>query len=561
VHLHPLDLSGKTASRIHVVVRVRPFFEEEVEKQKARNIIHIEEGDTKTLSLLEPEGDYCRNFSFDHLFSPKSTQQDIYNVIGRPIVDRVLEGYNGTIMAYGQTGTGKTYTMGILGQFGEEHQGLVKRCMGDIFDHLDVHDDSYCEATLSFVQIYLEKLQDLLNPESDNLQLMDTKSKIVVPNMKEIKVSSVEEAMKYVQKGLDNRIMAPTLMNTTSSRSHTILTLNLIKRIDEHSTQQSSLRIVDLAGSERVSKTDSWGERLKEAKFINRSLSALGNVIASLSSKQPTNKPSFAPYRSSKLTLLLKHILGGNSNTIIVATLSPTHLSYHETFSTLKFSQRCMRVTSGAYLNQKLNIDYKQLAEKLQMELEVMRGKQAQPIGHSQHPTMGWSMTEALHDSMYRLYELIHYVEENELERCKNYEASWEPEDSLSSQANLMELSSEDRRKAIVQESMKAVQENFPMISADFNRDAFTGKKLKKVSREKVQTERYVEHVHDLFHDAYYRVKQLSDMMREKDEMYERAKRELAKQYAKQMETQLETILKNKPSSPKKKKKPTKKRK
>lgn len=253
--------------------------------------------------------------------------------------------------------------MGILETVRDEHAGIIPRAISQIFDHVLRHqEDTEIGVTMSFLQLYRETIQDLLAPAAshcaeENLAIReDPATGFYVEGLQSYMVRSYEEAEALLNLGLENRAIAPTLMNVTSSRSHTVLTINVEQRgagggqvqvpggsgrkVSHVRTVRSKLLLVDLAGSERVRKTVSKGTRLEEAKSINTSLSALGNVIAALAEANVTH----VPYRDSKLTKILHDSLGGTASTALIAAIGPAHSNYAETLSTLVFASRCMAV-------------------------------------------------------------------------------------------------------------------------------------------------------------------------------------------------------------------------
>jgi hypothetical protein len=368
----PFEFSG----RVGVGVRVRPPFQNEIDAGFT-SVVHVVEGNDdefpSQIVLSQGDSDQAREFNFDIGFNPDMQQKEVFATIGQPIVDCVMNGQNGTLFAYGQTGTGKTYTMGLLGRVQSVDSGIVPRSLVTLFDALNSSKEREWSVSLSFLQIYMETLIDLLNPEaSQMLALRENPHKgFFVEGLQQIEIFSAEDGLDLINLGLENRVMAPTLMNATSSRSHTLLTLFLRQRKSSQ-TLHSKLTLVDLAGSERVRKTNSNGMRLDEAKSINASLSALGNVIAALT--DPHNHHT--PYRDSKLTRLLQDSLGGNSNTFLLATVGPSIESYQETLSTLLFAQRCMHVKTYAVVNAQIN--YKVQYKQLQRELEQVKAENAQ---------------------------------------------------------------------------------------------------------------------------------------------------------------------------------------
>lgn len=318
-----------------------------------------------------------RDFHFDYVFGEDSTQDYVYDQMARPVVSEVLRGFNGTIFAYGQTGTGKTYTMGILEFVSNEHAGLIPRAILQVFEHVGAQSEADIKISLSFVQLYRETIQDLLvqpNGVDDNLIIRENPQMgFYVEGLQNILVQNYREAEALINMGLENRAIAPTLMNSTSSRSHTVLTLQIEQRLSTDPsnpqsygrTLRSKLLMVDLAGSERVRRTVSKGTRLSEAKSINSSLSALGNVIAALAENN-----THVPYRDSKLTRLLQDSLGGNAATALIATIGPAAVNYGETLSTLLFAQRCMAVKIAPVAHEE--VDYAELCAKLQLQLSTI---------------------------------------------------------------------------------------------------------------------------------------------------------------------------------------------
>lgn len=378
--------SNLKTSRVKVGVRCRPAFEDEIEFAKGEFISIIDtkpettENSLGQISLTLITGKQ-RDFVYDYVFDSGATQDHVYEKIAKPVVTDVLKGFNGTIFAYGQTGTGKTYTMGILEFVNDEHAGIIPRAIYQIFEHVSSREKAEITVSLSFLQLYRENIQDLLAPVSgtqtseDNLAVReDPQRGFYVEGLKEYVVRNYRESEALINLGLENRAIAPTLMNSTSSRSHTVLTLNLEQRIAGEGsrytkTLRSKLLMVDLAGSERVRRTVSKGARLSEAKSINTSLSALGNVIAALAEQNVQH----VPYRDSKLTRLLQDSLGGTASTALIATVGPAAVNYGETLSTLMFASRCMAVKSAPLRHEE--VDYAEMCATLQARVNSMEGE------------------------------------------------------------------------------------------------------------------------------------------------------------------------------------------
>uniref|UniRef100_A0A8C9XJJ5 Kinesin-like protein n=1 Tax=Sander lucioperca TaxID=283035 RepID=A0A8C9XJJ5_SANLU len=286
---------------------------------------------------------------------PNTEQVQVYDTCARQIVKDVLGGYNGTIFAYGQTSSGKTHTME-----GNLHDprlmGIIPRISRDIFDHIYSMDENLeFHIKVSYFEIYLDKIRDLLDVSKTNLAVHEDKNRVpFVKGCTERFVSSPDEVMDVIDEGKANRHVAVTNMNEHSSRSHSIFLINIKQENVETELKLSGkLYLVDLAGSEKVSKTGAEGSVLDEAKNINKSLSALGNVIAALSEGTKTH----VPYRDSKMTRILQDSLGGNCRTTIIICCSPSVYNEAETKSTLMFGQRAKTIKNTVSVNLELTAE------------------------------------------------------------------------------------------------------------------------------------------------------------------------------------------------------------
>jgi kinesin family protein 5 len=294
-----------------------------------------------------------------------SRQQDIFDYSIRPTVDDILNGYNGTVFAYGQTGAGKSYTM--MGKMDDpEQRGVIPRIVEQIFASI-MSSPSTIEYTVrvSYMEIYMEKIRDLLAPQNDNLPIHEEKNRgIYVKGLLEIYVSSVQEVYEVMRRGGDARVVSSTNMNAESSRSHSIFVVTITqKNVETGSAKSGQLFLVDLAGSEKVGKTGASGQTLEEAKKINKSLSALGMVINALTD----GKSHFVPYRDSKLTRILQESLGGNSRTTLIINCSPSSYNDSETLGTLRFGTRAKSIKNKAKVNAELSpAELKALLKKAQ---------------------------------------------------------------------------------------------------------------------------------------------------------------------------------------------------
>lgn len=337
---------------VKVMVRVRPFNERERTKG-AKNVVDV---DTQALQITlqnSSDADVQKVFAFDSVFPPTISQEAVYEEAAFKLVESVLEGYNGTIFAYGQTGCGKTHTM--MGNPNVESlRGIIPRAFEHIFGKIGSSTDKNYLIRCSFIEIYNEEIHDLIGKDwKIKLELKENPEKgVFIKDVAMHVVKSVKEIEQLMDYGTKNRTVGETAMNKDSSRSHSIFTIYIeASELDETGKQRitaGKLNLVDLAGSERQSKTQATGDRLKEANKINLSLSALGNVISAL----VDGKSSHIPYRDSKLTRLLQDSLGGNTKTVMIANVSPASDSYDETLGTLRYAARAKNIKNQPKVNE-----------------------------------------------------------------------------------------------------------------------------------------------------------------------------------------------------------------
>ncbi|KAL1755913.1 putative kinesin-1 [Schizophyllum commune] len=346
-------------NNIKVVCRFRP--PNSIEKREGGDICVAFSDDLTTVKMTgntAQTGPEANGFTFDRVF-PMGTQQ--HEVFDYGVKDLtyiwfldVLDGYNGTVFAYGQTGSGKTFTMMGADIDSQELKGIIPRITEQIFQSI-VESEAHLEylVKVSYMEIYLEKIRDLLAPQNDNLQVHEEKSKgVYVKNLSDYYVSSAQEVYEIMRTGGQARIVSATNMNAESSRSHSIFLITIICRNTETGAQKTgNLYLVDLAGSEKVGKTGASGQTLEEAKKINKSLSALGMVINALTDA----KVKYVPYRDSKLTRILQESLGGNSRTTLIINCSPCIYNESETLSTLRFGIRAKSIKNAARVNAELS--------------------------------------------------------------------------------------------------------------------------------------------------------------------------------------------------------------
>lgn len=301
-------------NNIKVVARFRPVNKVEQQQYPPDGKPIIDINDTNTQVNLYNESN---NYSFDRVFDRQSKQEDVFEYGVRGIVDDVISGYNGTVFAYGQTGSGKTYTMMGSDIDDNNSKGIIPRITEQIFESiLTSPPNMEYLVKVSYMEIYMERIRDLLSPNNDNLQVHEDKVRgVYVKNLSDYYVGDANEVYEIMRQGSQARAVSSTNMNAESSRSHSIFLISIVqKNIETGSQKTGNLYLVDLAGSEKIGKTGATGQTLEEAKKINKSLSALGMVINALTDGKSTH----IPYRDSKLTRILQESLGGNSRTTLI---------------------------------------------------------------------------------------------------------------------------------------------------------------------------------------------------------------------------------------------------
>lgn len=321
------------------------------------------------------------SFTFDRIFNPMETQEDIYEVSAKPIINSVLEGFNGTILAYGQTSSGKTYTMS--GVYDDEiNEGIIPRAVSQIFEYIHIAEEhKEFVVSASMVEIYMEKLRDLLVTEGESINAInknlnireDKQGKVYIENIKEQYINNYNELIELMKVGFNNRIVSSTNMNDQSSRSHSLAIITIkVNNKKDCTSKVGRLYLVDLAGSEKISKTGVSGLSLEEAKTINKSLTSLGMVINALTD----GKSSHIPYRESKLTRILSDSLGGNSKTSLIITCSPSSYNEAESVSTLRFGMRAKNIKNKPKVNKELSISQlNNIIEKLESSILLYKNK------------------------------------------------------------------------------------------------------------------------------------------------------------------------------------------
>ncbi|XP_063699517.1 kinesin-like protein Klp61F [Culicoides brevitarsis] len=437
--------AGNANQNIQVYVRLRPMNSRErgIRSQEVVEVPNHKEVIARVLLDAKTQ----KKFSFDRAFGPDSKQHEVYATVVAPLIDEVLSGYNCTVFAYGQTGTGKTHTM--VGEESPELSlsweddsviGIIPRALSHLFDELRMTE---CEFSMrvSYLELYNEELCDLLSTDDTvKIRIFDDSTKkgsVIVQGLEEIPVHSKDDVYKLLAKGQERRRTASTLMNAQSSRSHTVFSILVhIKEVDingEEMLKIGKLNLVDLAGSENISKAgNERGIRVRETVNINQSLLTLGRVITALVERTP-----HIPYRESKLTRLLQESLGGRTKTSIIATISPGHKDLEETLSTLDYAHRAKNIQNKPEINQRLTKkavlkEYTEEIDKLKRDLMAARDKNGIFLAQESYDDMMYKietsnkelndkhlMIKALKDELASKTKLFNEVSYNLIERTK----------------------------------------------------------------------------------------------------------------------------------------------
>ncbi|KRK00163.1 uncharacterized protein Dyak_GE14036, isoform E [Drosophila yakuba] len=376
-------------SSVKVAVRVRPFNSREIARE-SKCIIEMAGATTAITNPKVPPNtsDSVKRFNFDYSYwshdhhdADFSTQSMVYKDIGEEMLQHSFDGYNVCIFAYGQTGAGKSYTM--MGRQEEQQEGIIPMICKDLFTRIQdtETDDLKYSVEVSYMEIYCERVRDLLNPKNKgNLRVREHPLLgPYVEDLSKLAVTDYQDIHDLIDEGNKARTVAATNMNETSSRSHAVFTIFFTQRRHDLMTnltteKVSKISLVDLAGSERADSTGAKGTRLKEGANINKSLTTLGKVISALaevaSKKKNTKKADFIPYRDSALTWLLRENLGGNSKTAMIAAISPADINYDETLSTLRYADRAKQIVCKAVVNEDANA---KLIRELKEEIQKLR--------------------------------------------------------------------------------------------------------------------------------------------------------------------------------------------
>lgn len=363
-------------SPVKVAVRTRPtasFASQNIQIDLDKKTIDVHIPKDSSQGIINNQQEDWK-FKFDEILH-NSSQEAVYDSMARQLVQSVVQGYNGTILAYGQTGAGKTYTMsGTANNY--KYRGVIPRAVSQVFHEIQNKLEQAITVRVSFVEIYNELLYDLISPvppseQTGNINIQDDAlGGVHVKGLSMSLCNSEEEALNLLFEGETNRTIAEHKLNKSSTRSHCIYTLHIEARSRVESNEKviySKLNLVDLAGSERTKKTGSEGLTLTEANYINKSLSYLEQVVVALSERERDH----VPYRQSKLTHILKDSIGGNSMTLMIANVWPEVTHIEETISTLRFAMRMMNVSNEAVVN--IQLDPTQLIKRYEREIRELK--------------------------------------------------------------------------------------------------------------------------------------------------------------------------------------------
>lgn len=374
-------------SHISVYVRCRSRNEREIKENSGVVVSTMGHLGKEVVLQTGPMAVSNKTYTFDRVFGAESDQDMVYDGIASGVLDEMLQGYNCTVFAYGQTGTGKTYTMSgdidMIGNQLSENAGIIPRTLVSLFKRLEKSPEF--SVKVSFIELYNEELRDLLVPNETGERKVKifedpNKKSIVVQGMEEIFIKTATEGMKVLSDGSYKRQVAATQCNDLSSRSHSVFTITVhMKETDPLSGEEylkiGKLNLVDLAGSENINRSGAENKRAREAGMINQSLLTLGRVINALVDQSP-----HIPYRESKLTRLLQDSLGGQTKTCIIATISPAKVSLEETISTLEYANRAKNIKNKPQVNSSMSKkmlikEYVQEIERLRNDLNATRSK------------------------------------------------------------------------------------------------------------------------------------------------------------------------------------------
>ncbi|EGR28036.1 kinesin motor domain protein [Ichthyophthirius multifiliis] len=427
------EINYTEKSQIYVTVRIRPLNEQETQDNEIQ-CINVEPQYPNTIYLHQSMN--SKLFTFDYIANEYTNQQELFTKVALPSADNYFQGYNTCILAYGQTGAGKTYSITgpqkIIDNIQEnEHRGILPRVLDYLFQYiqnqLNNEENTDYLVKCSYIEIYNEHIIDLLNIQEKNLQIReDIKKGVYIDGLTEIQTLNRYTAINILKTGTKNRHVAFTQMNRESSRSHSVFCIHLQQTQHQKSGEYkkySRFSFVDLAGSERTKQLNAQNiERIKEGCNINKSLSILGNVINSLV-EQESGKNRHIHYRDSKLTFLLKDSLGGNSKTKLIANISPCQQAFQETLSTLKFAQRVKLIKNKVTINQDSIKNIEFMNQEL-MKLKIENIKFRETIQKNEIYNINQELNNnniIIDDNILKVYQEINKKMQESEELCHYY--------------------------------------------------------------------------------------------------------------------------------------------
>jgi len=497
-----MTTKSKKSESVKVVVRCRPLNKKEISENYESIVkMNVKMGQVEIRnpkSVTEPP----RQFTFDSIYDWNSTQSDIFEETFQNLLDSVLSGFNGTIFAYGQTGTGKTFTMeGIKSD--PSLRGAIPRSFEHIYKHIARTTDQQYLVRASYLEIYQEKIRDLLSKDQNKrLELRERPDTgVYIKDLLSFVTKSVKEIEHVMNVGNQNRSVGATNMNEHSSRSHAIFVITVECSEDgldgKNHIRVGKLNLVDLAGSERQSKTGATGERLKEATKINLSLSALGNVISAL-----VGGTGHIPYRDSKLTRLLEDSLGGNAKTVMVANIGPASYNFDETLTTLRYANRAKNIKNKPKINEDpkdaLLREFQEEIAKLKMSLEK-RGKASSSGRKSKKKTRNMSNAEESDEEIDEEDEISENQrvrleeDKNRILQDKNIAQEEKEKLLLEKENKLKQLEKEEAKKKELAAKIKAMQSKLLVGGKTIQDHTSEQEKQLEIKRRQLAEERKLE--------------------------------------------------------------------
>ncbi|KAI3641021.1 hypothetical protein MIR68_001899 [Amoeboaphelidium protococcarum] len=387
--------TGQTYSQItdddtvKVVIRIRPLNQLESQRNDGQAVFQLPDG--QTITAKSTDGKPTPSLRFNHVFGSETNQKEFFDSCGvKVLIEKAVQGYNSCVFAYGQTSSGKTHSLTgpdevDFSQFEQEHWGLIPRSLFYMFEYMDQLDTEE-EFTIkaSYLEIYNEHVQDLLNPSAASLPVRYNKENgFFVENLFEVECDVLDDCMAVLEEGLRNRKVGSHKLNERSSRSHSMLTLIIQSETVDPDDGRfirkiGKINFVDLAGSERVKESKATGQMFNESLSINKSLLCLGNCISALAEMKRKKSQAHVPYRDSKLTKLLFETLGGNGLALMIACVSPSSVNLNETLNTLRYASRARKIQNKPVLQmdprEELILNLRKQIQQLKVDNDTLSG-------------------------------------------------------------------------------------------------------------------------------------------------------------------------------------------